>query len=536
MNIGRAKKGFGLLAIVLGMVGACSERVATSGGSETNWLGMCNKDSDCSAGHCLCGICTESCSDASSCPSGSGLDTCASSSAAAISALCDGEHTLPSGVCLKGCGKGESCGKGFTCESGACVPSVVVGPDAGSGGATGSGGGATGSGGKHDGAGGTTSAGPTPTTNEVFADTILVEQQTSTEQLTGKCLPRPLALDGNGQVPCSVIVFENNPPSCGCSDPGERKLTSDELSAALTTFREHGGCDTSSTPACNSLCGCGMLQESGDALTKCQSSTDVQGVMPGFCYVDPAASPGASPSLVADCSSTQKRILRFVGSIPNNVKLLLACSVATPHPDEPAVSSPGNIGDPCILGDEYDPNFSGFSETEINVETGSPACQSAVCLAYDFRGRVSCPIGQEAAAAPDPVTGMVAADPNLPIDKRCFLPGASHTPDNLIDVPVDAQLVGRQPYKSVYCSCRCDGPAGTGPFCACPSGFECKSLIDGLSSSSDAAGSYCIKAGTEVSDPAQLTNTTKCSDLPPSIQSQPPPMGCGNASPPPDGG
>jgi hypothetical protein len=43
------------------------------------------------------------------------------------------------------------------------------------------------------------------------------------------------------------------------------------------------------------------------------------------------------------------------------------------------------------------------------------------------------------------------------------------------------------------CSCRCDGPAGTGPFCACDSGFSCEHQIDDIGVGSlNLVGSYCI--------------------------------------------
>jgi hypothetical protein len=45
------------------------------------------------------------------------------------------------------------------------------------------------------------------------------------------------------------------------------------------------------------------------------------------------------------------------------------------------------------------------------------------------------------------------------------------------------------------CTCRCDGPAGTGPLCDCTDGFECKELMKDLGLSfSHLAGSYCVPA------------------------------------------
>jgi len=74
-----------------------------------------------------------------------------------------------------------------------------------------------------------------------------------------------------------------------------------------------------------------------------------------------------------------------------------------------------------------------------------------------------------------------------------MVPGSA-TP---VAVPVRAQLVDRRASDAVYCSCRCGG-SGPGPFCACPSGYECSTVVPdvGIGSSSVIEGSYCIKAGT----------------------------------------
>lgn len=47
--------------------------------------------------------------------------------------------------------------------------------------------------------------------------------------------------------------------------------------------------------------------------------------------------------------------------------------------------------------------------------------------------------------------------------------------------------------SSGMCSCRCDGEEGTGSFCTCSDGFECRHEVSALDSSSRAlAGSYCV--------------------------------------------
>jgi len=46
------------------------------------------------------------------------------------------------------------------------------------------------------------------------------------------------------------------------------------------------------------------------------------------------------------------------------------------------------------------------------------------------------------------------------------------------------------------CSCRCDGPEGTGPFCACSAGFVCELLVQDLGfddwPGDNLSGSYCM--------------------------------------------
>jgi hypothetical protein len=143
------------------------------------------------------------------------------------------------------------------------------------------------------------------------------------------------------------------------------------------------------------------------------------------------------------------------------------------------------LGAPCITEDEWQPDFSSFATSEINVSSGHLGCESGICLVNHFQGRVSCPYGQ---AAP--------GDPNQLDSPPCLLPDGPER----VAAEVPPQLVNRRSRDAATCSCRCDGPAGTGPFCSCPIGFQCVPLIefalpDG-GAGSDLVGSYCIKAGT----------------------------------------
>lgn len=177
----------------------------------------------------------------------------------------------------------------------------------------------------------------------------------------------------------------------------------------------------------------------------------------------------------------------------------------------------GGIGDPCIPEDEYQQNFNGFAETEVNVESKSFQCETRVCIVNHFKGRVSCPYGQ--------LESNLSLDPSDP--KRCRVPGTNGkhcldangqqvectgNPGNIdaITVPVAAQLLDRTAQDTVYCSCRCKGPDPNANYCECPSGYECSELVKelGLPGRAQLAGSYCIKQGTEYS--LQNLGTSEC--------------------------
>jgi len=160
----------------------------------------------------------------------------------------------------------------------------------------------------------------------------------------------------------------------------------------------------------------------------------------------------------------------------------------------PLACEAGGVGDPCLPEDEYRADFSGFSDTEAEVETASFQCKTRVCIVNFFQGRTSCPYGQ---TADDIERG--------PSAYRCYVPG---TTDELITVPVQPQLTGRRPDQTVYCSCRCQNAEGRtddgARYCACPSGYECAKLFDAVSSiKKNVSGYYCIKQGTKY-DPNRL--------------------------------
>ncbi len=179
----------------------------------------------------------------------------------------------------------------------------------------------------------------------------------------------------------------------------------------------------------------------------------------------------------------------------------------------------GGIGDPCVPEDEYQKYFSGYAVTEVNLESRSFQCETRLCLVNHFQGRVTCPYGQ---------TETEAKDTAIPAEREgqlCHIPGTSG-PENRIGVAVNKQFNKRLATNSVYCSCRCDGPDPNARYCKCPTGFQCVKLLDLVTRlrSTELAGNYCIKDGTEfingTTDPGHACQVTD-----PAVS---PPGECGN--------
>jgi hypothetical protein len=123
------------------------------------------------------------------------------------------------------------------------------------------------------------------------------------------------------------------------------------------------------------------------------------------------------------------------------------------------------LGEVCVPTDENFPNFSGFSEMEVNIATGDPQCASGVCVVNEFQGRVTCPDGN-----------LDGGD--------CFTPLGEW-----VTVPVSPALPERPAEDAVFCSCRCDGSRDAAPFCECPRGMVCEPIIRSRVGESE---SYCI--------------------------------------------
>jgi hypothetical protein len=168
------------------------------------------------------------------------------------------------------------------------------------------------------------------------------------------------------------------------------------------------------------------------------------------------------------------------------------------------------VGDPCTPEAEYAQSFLGFNISEVNVESKSFQCETRLCLANHFQGRVTCPYGQpaNAFAAGAPANGNPPAGANY----ACFTPigdpvNGLDPATGMFDDPatgstVQPQCTNRTTQQAVYCSCRCanvDGQTNDGAnYCSCPKGFSCTQLVSSIGAADEGlTGAYCIISGTE---------------------------------------
>jgi hypothetical protein len=187
------------------------------------------------------------------------------------------------------------------------------------------------------------------------------------------------------------------------------------------------------------------------------------------------------------------------------------------------------IGDPCIPEAEYAADFLGFDQTEVNVESKSFQCETRLCLVNHFRGRVSCPYGQNqyanASYTPPGAPPTATTAPTFTCNGQgatnaantpCCLPGVDQPvlgdPDTgqtpgggkVTSSAVQPNCTDRTADKAVYCSCRCENINGKtddgAVYCQCPSGFTCSQLVQPIGEgNAGLTGGYCIKNKTDFS-------------------------------------
>jgi hypothetical protein len=159
------------------------------------------------------------------------------------------------------------------------------------------------------------------------------------------------------------------------------------------------------------------------------------------------------------------------------------------------------VGDPCTPEAEYATSFLGFNVAEVNVESKSFQCETRLCLANHFQGRVTCPYGQDASGNA-PAGAKTAC--LTPIGKAVdgIDPATGKVDDPTVGATVKPQCTDRTADNAVYCSCRCanvDGSTNDGAnYCTCPKGFSCTQLVSSIGAADQGlTGAYCIKSGTE---------------------------------------
>jgi hypothetical protein len=188
------------------------------------------------------------------------------------------------------------------------------------------------------------------------------------------------------------------------------------------------------------------------------------------------------------------------------------------------------VGDPCTPESEFSPSFGQSVPEDLTIDVNSVQCETRVCLVHYFRGRVSCPFGNDGQApSGDELSKKCQAVPNkrglytldgVPEGKKCC-PVVGDVDEKPLPFAVNAQCAERPANDAVYCSCRCAVPddpeidKSKVNLCTCPSGYECKELCGPQNCSTlpkGKWGSYCVKAGAKGAgfDPNSPSAATYC--------------------------
>ncbi len=137
----------------------------------------------------------------------------------------------------------------------------------------------------------------------------------------------------------------------------------------------------------------------------------------------------------------------------------------------PTACQSGGVGDPCIPEDEYDPNFAGYKVTQENIESRSFQCETRICLANFFQGRVSCPLGQSQRAACTPDDNSACGDGEECVKSAANAPSCGDVEGNPVDADCNAFSgtdKGICNKEGLFCECGGDDRP-------CPPGFTCDS-------------------------------------------------------------
>jgi hypothetical protein len=161
--------------------------------------------------------------------------------------------------------------------------------------------------------------------------------------------------------------------------------------------------------------------------------------------------------------------------------------------------SSAQIGQPCTPAEEGETQFAGFDPQEVSVELPSPTADPGVivCLANHFRGRVTCPYGQDDSGDALPsVDGATGGPFPSGVGPCVTAMGADVTGQ------VEPQCSDRRAAKAVTWSCRCANASGKtsdgATYCSCPNDTTCAQVVDPVAigdQGPDLSGAYCIPTG-----------------------------------------
>jgi hypothetical protein len=144
-------------------------------------------------------------------------------------------------------------------------------------------------------------------------------------RLAGKCLPRRLKVDDQGQALCRVVEAQAPGKECNCKAPGRAQVASDDITRAVRArLSLNGDCGSGAgrTP-CDDWCMCEIEQVDSAHLKACQ--TRQAEVSPGYCYIDDRAKVGADANVaqlidaqLALCPADERHQLLFVDADPTH--------------------------------------------------------------------------------------------------------------------------------------------------------------------------------------------------------------------------
>ncbi len=143
------------------------------------------------------------------------------------------------------------------------------------------------------------------------------------ERLGDRCLPRSLLTEDDGTVSCTLVEAVARPTgACECDAAVARKAPDDDVERDVRERLVESASDACgpSDRECANACLCEVLQvqdaaaDPDEALRACREDESPRGIE-GWCYVaDTPEQRIGNAELVKDCSVTERRKLRFVGS------------------------------------------------------------------------------------------------------------------------------------------------------------------------------------------------------------------------------